>query len=138
MGNHTKQVPEMSKLLLITIIMITYIILGAALLCYLERENEVLMCKQTEQRYRRINEESLDRIISLFRIFGVNQAEESWEKLTPEIDRLLENFSWDVRQEGNDGMDCDYLGMPESSEIKWSFTNAVLFTTQSITTIGKN
>lgn len=115
----------------LSLIIIAYCCIGAALFEMLEKENEIIACAEARDEYMDMENETL---FSLLDVVLSNPL--GSEAADAQMKGVFESFRNNSFSIGYDGSWCEGYGEPGGPMHEWTFAGGLFFSMTVITTIG--
>lgn len=117
----------------LSILIIAYCCIGAALFEMLEKQNEVVACAEAREEYLDMENETLFSLLDvvLSNPIGSNSAD-------VQMLGVFESFRNNSFSIGYDGSWCEGYGQPGGPMHEWNFAGGLFFSMTVITTIGNH
>lgn len=126
-------VKEIAKTIFLIVFLTIYAVLGALAFEALEQTNEKTTCTASEAVYEKMEEDTANALWNVANNYQNSDYQDVQYEL---IDKMVENFTNNVRQIGYDGTLCELLGQPGGPTYDWNFPGALLFSVTVFTTVG--
>lgn len=117
----------------LSLIIIGYCCIGAALFEMLEKENEVLACIEAREEYIDMENETLFSLLNVVLSNPINSEAGDAQMLG-----VFESFRNNSFSIGYDGSWCEGYGETDGPMHEWTFAGGLFFSMTIITTIGND
>jgi len=115
----------------LTLIIIAYCCIGAALFEMLEKENEIIACVESREEYMDMENETLFSLLDVILSNPLDSQAADVQMLG-----VFESFRNNSFSIGYDGSWCEGFGKTDGPMHEWTFAGGLFFSMTVITTIG--
>ncbi len=128
----------------LTLIIITYSIIGGFIFRHLEETNEKQECIKLMNKYTPLENKTAYNIWEIAKVYvdefeqtAGSEATKLEDAAKVEFEKILRGFQTDLLELKYDGKNCTFMGEADGPGYRWSFAGALLFAVTVITTIGE-
>ena len=106
----------------------------------LESENELQQCRSNEERYRAMEDATVEKLWSVGLSYWNNVEQSVFDEALKNDRSIVHQYAEDVisfNGGGYDGRNCSLMGTADGVDYSWSLFGSMLFAITIFTTVGR-